>query len=191
MWETVQILCQMDKILRSEEAPVAWDLEWVKYDSDKAATSWRNQVNRVVTLACGKQFKAVRVVKVADATPAWIGPALTLPRDTADGCCIFQQILSAFTCTKLHVSIFLFDLPVRASSVKAWCTNSWSVGELSPSSGGWGCILLLGCKHPPRVLLGAGTPRRYNAASSALPWTSRSLSKTEVDLGKTTLTQTL
>lgn len=59
--------------------------------------------------------------------------------------------------------------------VKSCCTSSWSVGEPSPSSGTRGRNPLLGCKAPSCVRLGAGTPRRCAAASSAPPWSSSSL----------------
>lgn len=79
------------------------------------------------------------------------------------------------------------DVHVCASChVMACCTNSWSVWELPPSCGWQGCIPDLGRQHPPWVLLlGARTSRRYSAASSALPWSSRSLQlKSEEDLSK-------
>lgn len=60
-----------------------------------------------------------------------------------------------------------------ASSVKAY-TNSWIVGELSPSSGGRRCTPDLGYQHLPCVLHGGWTTRRCSAVSSTLPGFSRS-----------------
>lgn len=72
----------------------------------------------------------------------------------------------------------LSHLPVSASSVKA-CTNSWSVGELSPSSGGQGCIPYFCYMLLPCLLLGAGTSCQCSAASLALLWSSSSLQRQE------------
>lgn len=105
---------------------------------------------------------------------------------------LYLKTVSSFTRTqssRLHLPIWSnpgSSCVCVGPSVKA-CTNSWSARELSPSSGGAGCTPDLGCEHPPWMLFGARTPCRCCAASSALPWSSRSLqwqAKTGEDLRK-------
>lgn len=123
--------------------------------------------------ACWQQFKAVQVVNVVDGLSQTLSPTYI-----ADDCYSSKLF---FVCSDIYPKLKSWSF-VCASSVKA-CTNSWSVWELSPSSGGRGCIPHLGLNNHCWVALWARTHRQCCAASSALPWFSRSLqwhSKTDV-----------